>query len=298
MLAAWTLNTIGILLGLWWAYREPAVGAGWLRYAFENRSLLPWAVSSVFLCATAMQTRRGRMRGWSLTLVIAAFLLSAGAMILTIERIAAISGVAISSHSVWIAGVTAVGIAAGGYLVASRVPDAPAGSPIDGTGASLRIGVILIGAALVSITVGLAGRSFSRASDVILQPAGSVAVTDGFDQEWTLTSQGTSQYDILNRRVTALALDLRAGDGRRLLVSSELRQHLDSRGARIFEPSREPGIRGGWRQDVYVVLNEVSEVGAASVNVSFNPLIRWLWIGGALLVLGGLVAFAPRGSEA
>lgn len=298
VLAAWLLNTIGVFVGLWWAYREPVFGTGWLRYTIENGSVLPWIVSTVYLGATVLEERRGRMRGWSLTLIIAAFLLSMGAMVLTIERIAAISAAATTSLSIWIAGVTAVGIAGGGYLVSSRVQDAPVTAPMDRDDATTRMGLVLMGAAAASILVSLAGRSFVRTSDVILQPAQSVTVSDGFDRQWTLTSQGTSQYDILNRRVTAIALDLSGGEARRLLVSSELRQHLDSRGARVFEPSREPGIRGGWLQNVSVVLNEVSEDGAASVTVSFNPLIRWLWIGGALLALGGILVFAPRRSEA
>ena len=298
ILASWLLTTVGIFLGVWWAYGEPAFGTGWLRYTFENGSLLPWGVSTVFLCASSIQKRRGLARGWNLTLVIAAFVLSAGAMILTIGRIASISADGTSSPSLWLAGVTAFAIAAGGYLVSARVADIPAISRMPRGDALRRIGLALVVAALVSISAGLAGRSFLRASDVILQPAQSAAVNDGFDRTWTLTSQGTSQYDILNRRVTAIALDLESADGGRFLVSSELRHHLDSRRARVFEPSREPGIRGGWLQDVYIVLNEVSEDGAASVTISFNPMVRWLWIGGALLIVGGLLVFSPRGSEA
>jgi cytochrome c biogenesis factor len=297
MLAAWMLNAAGIFLGLWWAYREPAFGTGWLRYAFQNGSLLPWAVSTVFLFVTALQERRGRMRNWLITLVVAAFLLSAGALILSIERIAAISIAATASPSIWIAVIIALGIAAGGYLVSSRVVDVPIISGTTRPDPTLRIGIALIAGAVAAIGVSFAGMSLSRVSDVILQPAQSLTMKDGFDRTWTITSQGTSQYDILNRRVTAIALNLGTPDGRQLLVSSELRQHLDARRARIFEPSREPGIRGGWLQDVYVVLNEVSEEGAASITVSFNPLIRWLWIGGALLVLGGLLVFAPRRAE-
>lgn len=294
MLAAWTLSATGILLGLWWAYHEPALGSGWFRYAVENCSMLPWAVNTVFLSATALQDRRGRIRSWSITLIIAVFLLSAGASILTIERIAALSSVAATSPSIWIAAMTALGIAAGGYLVSSRVADMPAKSTTSRPDPALRIGLAFIAGAVAAIGVSLAGTSFSRTHDVILQPAQPLAVNDGFDGTWTITSQGTSQYDILNRRVTAIALRLGIEGGRQLVVSSELRQYLDSRRARIFDPSREPGIRGGWLQDVYVVLNEVSENGAASVTVSFNPLIRWFWIGGLLLVLGGVLVFAPR----
>ena len=40
-------------------------------------------------------------------------------------------------------------------------------------------------------------------------------------------------------------------------------------------------------QDVYVVLAGVRGQDAAEIRVTFNPLVRWVWLGGALM--------APRG---
>jgi len=31
----------------------------------------------------------------------------------------------------------------------------------------------------------------------------------------------------------------------------------------------------------------------AEIRVTFNPLVRWVWLGGALMALGGLVVMWP-----
>jgi cytochrome c-type biogenesis protein CcmF len=32
---------------------------------------------------------------------------------------------------------------------------------------------------------------------------------------------------------------------------------------------------------------------AAEIRVTFNPLVRWVWLGGALMAVGGLVVMWP-----
>jgi cytochrome c-type biogenesis protein CcmF len=46
-------------------------------------------------------------------------------------------------------------------------------------------------------------------------------------------------------------------------------------------------------RDLYVVLNTLSEDGAATLTVFVNPLVLWLWIAGVLMGLGGLLAAWP-----
>ncbi len=46
-------------------------------------------------------------------------------------------------------------------------------------------------------------------------------------------------------------------------------------------------------RDLYVVLNRLTEDGAATLTVFVNPLVLWLWIAGVLIALGGLLAAWP-----
>ena len=34
-------------------------------------------------------------------------------------------------------------------------------------------------------------------------------------------------------------------------------------------------------------------VDTAEIRVAFNPLVRWVWLGGALMAIGGLVVMWP-----
>ena len=51
-------------------------------------------------------------------------------------------------------------------------------------------------------------------------------------------------------------------------------------------------------RDIYVSLLDYSaETGEANVQVDINPLVSWLWIGGFVMVLGGIVAMWPDRRE-
>src|SRR5260370_27843474 len=41
--------------------------------------------------------------------------------------------------------------------------------------------------------------------------------------------------------------------------------------------------------DVYVVLAGTSADGSASFRVFVNPLVTWIWAGGVILILGGVL---------
>ena len=107
-------------------------------------------------------------------------------------------------------------------------------------------------------------------------------------------SQGISQYNLLNREVTALALDVSRDGKSQGVLTTEKRQHVDSRGAPTFQPSTEVGIKSSWRQDVYVVLAGIRDDDVAEIRVTFNPLVRWVWLGGGLMAIGGLIVMWPQ----
>ena len=52
----------------------------------------------------------------------------------------------------------------------------------------------------------------------------------------------------------------------------------------------EPGI---WR-DLYVALGEPLSDGSWSVRIYYKPFVRWIWAGGILMMLGGLLAASDR----
>jgi cytochrome c-type biogenesis protein CcmF len=56
----------------------------------------------------------------------------------------------------------------------------------------------------------------------------------------------------------------------------------------------EAGIRPGVLGDVYVALGEPLGDGAWALRVHIKPFVRWIWLGAALMALGGFVTAADR----
>jgi cytochrome c-type biogenesis protein CcmF len=53
------------------------------------------------------------------------------------------------------------------------------------------------------------------------------------------------------------------------------------------------GLRSGWRDDLYVVLVGWSADRRATFRILVNPLVMWLWAGGAVIALGAGIAIVP-----
>ncbi len=91
--AAWGFLTFGIVLGAWWSYETLGWGGYWAWDPVENASLLPWLTGTAYLHSVMVQQRRGILRVWNLSLVIATFSLTILGTFLTR------SGVLASVHS-------------------------------------------------------------------------------------------------------------------------------------------------------------------------------------------------------
>lgn len=75
-LSAWTLLTVGILLGAWWSYQVLGWGGFWGWDPVENAALLPWLVGTAYVHSVVVEERRGLLRVWNLTLGISVFSLT------------------------------------------------------------------------------------------------------------------------------------------------------------------------------------------------------------------------------
>jgi cytochrome c-type biogenesis protein CcmF len=60
----------------------------------------------------------------------------------------------------------------------------------------------------------------------------------------------------------------------------------------------EVAIRSNLIEDLYVILDDWDDTQNAAFTILVNPVVSWIWIGGFLLLAGGLLSFsaAPRKS--
>jgi cytochrome c-type biogenesis protein CcmF len=60
------------------------------------------------------------------------------------------------------------------------------------------------------------------------------------------------------------------------------------------KPMTEAGIDAGFTRDIYVSLGEALGGGDWSLRLYYKPFVRWVWLGGILIAIGGLLAASDR----
>jgi cytochrome c-type biogenesis protein CcmF len=70
-LAAWLFLGIGILLGARWSYTELGWGGYWAWDPVENAALMPWLCTTAFIHSIMIQEKRGMLKVWNASLILA-----------------------------------------------------------------------------------------------------------------------------------------------------------------------------------------------------------------------------------
>lgn len=453
-LLSWTFLSIGITLGMWWAYVELGWGGYWAWDPVENASFLPWLTMTAFLHSVMIQEKRGMLKRWNVSLIGLSFVLSIfGTFITRSGIISSVHSFTQSSVGYYFLAFLLITVAGLGWLLWSRLPDLKSEAQLEsalsreasfyfnnlllvgmafsvlwGTlfpilsewvqGTKVTVGPpffnqvnIPIGLALLALTgvgpliawrkasvsnlrrqfaaplaagavtavllialrfgdfyagvalslaafvigtivqefargigarhrlhgegyalafarlvarnrrryggyivhlgiviyfVAFSGMAFKTEMEASLKPGEQVSLKSPYGHVYTFTHLGVSQYDALNRWVTAASVEV-ARDGKRIgIMTSEKRQHFTCTlplkpcpaglRRRSFEPTTEAGIRSTIREDIYIVYaGSVEGTEEAVYRFTINPLVWWVWFGGLVLVTGGLVVMWPGG---
>lgn len=141
-----------------------------------------------------------------------------------------------------------------------------------------------IGFALIAIGVAVSS-AYQVEGQATLSRGGSMRI-----ESRAIRFDGLSTRDERRRRVQQVELTVDGGD--------KLRPALNKyRGQRVATAS--PAIREGPTSDVYAVLVEAASDGSrATIRVFLNPLVSWLWAGGAVILLGAGIAALPLRARA
>ena len=75
-MVSWTILTLGLMLGSWWAYTILGWGGYWAWDPVENSALMPWLAMTAFVHSIMVQKRRGMFRMWNMVLIIVGFTLA------------------------------------------------------------------------------------------------------------------------------------------------------------------------------------------------------------------------------
>jgi cytochrome c-type biogenesis protein CcmF len=153
-----------------------------------------------------------------------------------------------------------------------------------------RHGAYVVHLGIVFITLGVVGSSAYKTEEwVTLDPGTSVTVGS-----YSLRYDDVSYKPALGKDVATVTLGVLQGESQVGVLHPEKQFYHSTQ-----QPVSEVAIRTTLRDDLYVALagwEEDSE--AIDLQVIVSPLQVWIWIGGAVLLLGAVIALWPaRGRD-
>ncbi|HEY81907.1 MAG TPA: heme lyase CcmF/NrfE family subunit [Dehalococcoidia bacterium] len=148
-----------------------------------------------------------------------------------------------------------------------------------------RYGGYIVHIGVIIMAVGIIGSSlYGVEKEATLTQGESMSIED-----YTLTYENMDFYETESKAVVTATL-LVSNQGKllgRLLPEKYFHRSFE-------QPVTEVAIRSTLVEDLYVILVGWDEDGTTAFKVLVNPLVNWIWIGGVVLVLGGLIAFWPE----
>ncbi len=131
-LIAWAFLGLGLLLGARWSYTELGWGGYWAWDPVENAALMPWLAGTAFLHSIMVQEKRGMLRVWNASLIVATFSLALlGTFLVRSGVLQSIHAFGDSTVGPYILGLIAVVLVGSAALIVSRLDDLRSQKRID-----------------------------------------------------------------------------------------------------------------------------------------------------------------------
>jgi cytochrome c-type biogenesis protein CcmF len=123
-LIAWAFLGLGLLLGARWSYTELGWGGYWAWDPVENAALMPWLTGTAFLHSIMVQEKRGMLRVWNVSLIVATFSLALlGTFLVRSGVLESIHAFGDSTVGPYILGLIATVLLGSTALIVSRLDD-------------------------------------------------------------------------------------------------------------------------------------------------------------------------------
>ena len=147
-----------------------------------------------------------------------------------------------------------------------------------------RYGGYVVHFGIVVIFVGLSGNAFNREASQTMAPGDTMTIGD-----YTLKLTDYREADTPNYVYGVAFLDAYK-DGRFLrTMKPEKRFFKTSEG----QSTTEVSIHSTPKEDLYIVLNGLTNDGRYEIKAHVNPLVFWVWFGAAIMVFGAFITLLP-----
>jgi cytochrome c-type biogenesis protein CcmF len=148
-----------------------------------------------------------------------------------------------------------------------------------------RYGGFIAHLGVVIMVIGITGSyAYKQENQATLRQGQTIGVGD-----YTLRYDRAGTYTDRNRDVQAAEFSI-FRDGQYLdKIRTERRFYTNAE-----QPTTEVSLRSTLLEDLYVTMPAVGENREVTLKVAVNPLVIWVWIGGFVMVFGGIISIVPR----
>lgn len=153
-----------------------------------------------------------------------------------------------------------------------------------------RYGGYIVHLGVVLMFIGFVGQAFDEELDVTMKVGEQIQLA-----EYTIALKNLREEERPNHYAWIASLDV-SRNGKaitRLYPEKRVYFHRNPDPDRR-QPHSELDIYSTFREDVYTVFGGIdTENNLASMKIMVNRLVRWVWMGGYLLVIGTIIALLP-----
>lgn len=140
-----------------------------------------------------------------------------------------------------------------------------------------------VGVAVTAIGITLV-TSYSEERDMSMHKGDTVEIAG-----YQFTFQGTHVVKGVNYMADQATIEV-VEDGQPVATLRPEKRRYNVKNAMMTEADIDASLF----RDLYVALGEPLEQGAWAVRMHYKPYVRWLWLGGILMALGGLLTVADK----
>ena len=160
-----------------------------------------------------------------------------------------------------------------------------------------RYGAYLVHLAIVLIAAGITGSTAYKQETLVSMTEGQATSLGGY----TIQLEGLNMETVNAEPVTyqskirlSTILGIYRGSAKVDTLIAEKNLHWALENPWVTEVA----IHSTLKEDLYIILAELDQSGVASFQIVINPLVSWIWIGGALLLVGTGIAAWPQKRQA
>ncbi|MGO3700484.1 MULTISPECIES: heme lyase CcmF/NrfE family subunit [Halomonas] len=132
-----------------------------------------------------------------------------------------------------------------------------------------------------------------------------VAVVSNYATERTVRMAPGTELDVAGYQFTLTELKSRRGANFMADTAVIQVRNIESGHGFIMRPEKrfylatgmpmsQVALRPGLFRDLYVAMGEDLEDGSWAMRIQYKPFVRWLWLGGLLMALGGILAIVDK----